>query len=59
MDMVDLLPNADKAVIDPRKLRDYALNPEHDSGRFKAAFFAQIKVLAGDLRDSCRVVFDP
>ena len=42
MDMVDLLPNADKAVIDPRKLRDYALNPEHDSGRFKAAFFAQM-----------------
>jgi hypothetical protein len=40
--MADLLPNAAEAVIDPRKLRDYALNLEHDSGRFKAAFFAQM-----------------
>ena len=40
--MADLLPNAAKALIDVRKLRDYALNPQHDSGRFKAAFFAQM-----------------
>lgn len=40
--MADLLPNAAKAVIDPRKLRDYALSLEHDSGRFKAAHFAQM-----------------
>ena len=40
--MVDLLPNADKTLIDARKLRDYALNPEHASGKFKAAFFAQM-----------------
>jgi hypothetical protein len=39
--MSDRLPNAASAQNDPRKLRDYALNPEHDSGRFKAAFFAQ------------------
>jgi hypothetical protein len=36
------LPNAEQAIIDPRKLRDYALNPKHDTGRFKAAFFAQM-----------------
>ncbi len=36
------LPNAEKARIDPRKLRDYALNPQHVSGRYKAVFFAQM-----------------
>lgn len=40
--MVEQLPNADQAVIDPRKLRDYALNLHHDSGQYKAAFFAQM-----------------
>ena len=32
----------ERAAIDPRKLRDYALNPKHDTGRFKAAFFAKM-----------------
>ena len=40
--MAERLLNADQARIDPRKLRDYALNPEHISGRHKAAFFAQM-----------------
>jgi hypothetical protein len=40
--MPDLLPNADEARIDPRKLRDYVLNPAHSSGRHKAGFFAQM-----------------
>jgi hypothetical protein len=40
--MPDRLPNADMARIDPRKLRDYVLNPEHSSGKYKAAFFAQM-----------------
>ena len=40
--MSELLHNAVDARIDPRKLRDYALNFNHDSGRFKAAFFAQM-----------------
>jgi hypothetical protein len=39
---MDPLPNAEQARIDPRKLRDYVLNPEHSSGRFKAKFFAQM-----------------
>lgn len=42
MAMGELLPNAENARIDPRKLRDYALNFSHASGRFKAAFFAQM-----------------
>ena len=40
--MSDCLPNAANAQIDPRKLRDYALDLEHDTGRYKAAFFAQM-----------------
>ena len=36
------LPNAELAVIDPRKLRDYALSPAHSVGRFKAAFFSRL-----------------
>ncbi len=40
--MSDRLPNAERAVINPRKLRDYALNPDHSSGGYKAAFFTQM-----------------
>jgi len=33
------LPNADAAVADIEKLRDYSLNPEHDEGKHKARVF--------------------
>jgi hypothetical protein len=33
------LPRADEARIDPRKIRDYALNPDHPHGRDKAQVF--------------------
>ncbi len=36
------LPNRDSALIDPAKVRDYLLSPEHPVGRFKATFFAAI-----------------
>jgi len=36
------LPNWQQAVIDVRKLRDYALSPHHPVGGPKAKFFAQI-----------------
>lgn len=36
------LPHPERAIIDPRKLRDYALSPEHPVGRFKATFFAAL-----------------
>lgn len=44
--MITLLPNAENARIDPRKLRDYALDFGHDTGQFKAAFFAQMGYVA-------------
>ena len=37
-----LLPNADRAVVKPAKVRDYLLSPEHPIGRFKAAFFRAV-----------------
>ena len=40
--MPEHIPNVQRARIDPRKLRDYALNPKHDLGKYKAAFFAQM-----------------
>lgn len=46
--MSGLLPNAQDARIDPRKLHDYVLNFGHDLGRFKAAFFTQMGYTAED-----------
>ena len=34
------LPNAELAIIDPKKIRDYLLSSVHPVGRFKAHFFA-------------------
>lgn len=36
------LPLADLAVVDPRKLRDYLLSPNHPLGRHKARFFGSL-----------------
>lgn len=36
------LPNAERAVIDPAKVRDYLLSEIHPVGRFKAAFFVAL-----------------
>jgi hypothetical protein len=33
------LPNADRAVVDIAKLRDYCLNTSHSEGKFKARVF--------------------
>ncbi|MGH2954083.1 MAG: DUF6883 domain-containing protein [Solirubrobacterales bacterium] len=33
------LPNADRAVIEPEKVRDYVLSPDHEHGRHKARVF--------------------
>src|SRR5437764_14481868 len=36
------LPNGDKAILDPRKLTDYTLSPEHDDGKHKARLFQEL-----------------
>jgi hypothetical protein len=33
------LPNAEQAIVDPAKVRDYLLSPEHPVGRSKAVVF--------------------
>jgi len=34
-----IIPNAERAAVDIRKLRDYCLNPDHDEGKHKARLF--------------------
>jgi hypothetical protein len=36
------LPGAERAYVDPAKVRDYLLSPEHPVGRGKARFFAAL-----------------
>lgn len=50
-----LIPNAEHAVVDIRKLRDYCLNPLHDDGKHKARLFAAVGITITDaetLRDT-------
>ena len=37
-----LLPNAERAVVDDAKVRDYLLSPTHPVGRFKSVFFVAL-----------------
>ena len=52
------LPEAEREVIEPAKIRGYLLSPSHPVGRFKAPFFASLgntsanwRRLEEDLRD--------
>jgi hypothetical protein len=36
------LPNADRAVVEDAKVRDYLLSATHPVGRFKAVFFVAL-----------------
>ncbi len=36
------IPNAEHAIVDIRKLRDYCLNPHHNKGKHKARLFASL-----------------
>ena len=52
------LPEAERAVIEPAKIRDYLLSTSHPVGRFKAPFFSSLgytnanwRRLVEDLRD--------
>jgi hypothetical protein len=42
-----IIPHADRAVVDIRKLRDYCLNPLHDEGQHKARVFAAALDMTG------------
>ena len=40
--MADKLPNAERAFVDPRKVRDYLLSFGHREGKYKAVFFLNL-----------------
>ncbi len=42
------IPNADRAVVDIRKLRDYCLNPSHRTGKHKARMFIALGITIQD-----------
>ena len=46
-----LVPNAERAVVDICKLRDYCLNPLHDEGKHKARLFAAIGITANEAEE--------
>lgn len=51
------LPNAEDAIIEPRKVRDYLLSTTHPVGRHKAAFFERLgfsRADWGSLADALR-----
>ncbi|MGH9784449.1 MAG: DUF6883 domain-containing protein, partial [Terriglobia bacterium] len=43
-----LIPNAEGAIVDIRKLRDYCLNPMHREGKQKARLFAAVLDMTAD-----------
>jgi hypothetical protein len=54
-----LIPNADKAVVDIRKLRDYCLNLEHDDAKHKARLFSTILgMTAEDAQELRRILLE-
>ena len=48
------LPNAERAIVDIRKLRDYCLNPLHDEGQHKARLFATTLGMTADDAEELR-----
>ena len=49
--LVELFPQGDQAIIDPRKLTDYVLSSEHDDGKHKAALFRELLGITADRVD--------
>ena len=48
------IPNAEHAVVDIRKLRDYCLNPQHNTGKHKARLFASVLGMSSDDAEELR-----
>ena len=48
------LPNAYRAYVDPRKLRDYCLDRQHLRGRHKAVVFESVLGITCESTDSLR-----
>ena len=53
---LNLLPNAENAVIDIRKLRDYSLNRDHSTGKDKARLFSSILGMTAENAEELRQI---
>jgi len=54
-----ILPNAERASVDIRKLRDYCLNPLHDEGKHKARLFvAALGMTTADADELRRILLE-
>jgi hypothetical protein len=54
-----LIPNAENALVDIRKLRDYCLNIDHDDGKHKARLFSSILgMTAADAEDLRQILLE-
>lgn len=51
-----LIPFAENAVVDIRKLRDYCLNLEHEAGKHKAQLFSSILGMTADHAEELRQI---
>ena len=51
-----IVPNAENAVVDIRKLRDYCLNPLHAEGKHKARTFYAALGLTAENAEALRVI---
>lgn len=51
-----LIPNAENAVVDIRKLRDYCLSMEHDNGKHNARLFSSILGMTADNAEELRQI---
>ncbi len=50
------IPNAENAIVDIRKLRDYCLNPEHEDGKHKARLFSASLAMTANDADELRQI---
>ena len=54
-----IIPNAERAVVDVRKLRDYCLNSTHDEGKHKARLFeSMLGMTASDAEELRRILLE-
>ncbi|BAU11538.1 hypothetical protein LEP3755_20370 [Leptolyngbya sp. NIES-3755] len=51
-----LVPYAENAIVDIRKLRNYCLNPEHDDGKHKARLFLSILEMTDEDAEALRQI---
>ena len=51
-----LIPNADRAFIDPRKLAEYSLSPEHPVGGHKAILFERVLGITAEHAEELREI---